>query len=112
MNQQSCLPLMAKDDDQNLTALEKERLENELSLLQSKLTDSSSKLQMFQNVREELATTKSELEKQKSVNTDIKEKNLRLTNEDSQLRREKEDRVRLIASSRVELKEFRSPFDE
>ncbi len=35
-----------------------------------------------------------------------------MTNDDSQLRREIEDRVRLIASSRVELKEFRTSFDE
>ncbi len=71
LNQQSCLPLMAKDDDKNLTVSENERLENELSLLQSKLTDSSSKLQMFQNVHDELATTKSELEEKKREMTDM-----------------------------------------
>jgi hypothetical protein len=71
LNQQSCLPLMAKDDDKNLTVLENERLENELSLLQSQLTDSSSKLKMFQNVRDELATTKSELEEKKIEMTDM-----------------------------------------
>jgi hypothetical protein len=43
--------------------LENERLENELSLLQSKLTDSSSKLKMFQNVHDELATTKANWKK-------------------------------------------------
>jgi hypothetical protein len=43
-------------DEKILTVLEKERLVNELSLVESQLTDSSSKLQMFQNVREELAT--------------------------------------------------------
>jgi hypothetical protein len=112
LNQQSCLPLMAKDDDKNLTVLENERLENELSLHQSKLTDSSSKLQMFQNVHDELATTKSELEEKKREITDIKEKNLRLTNDDSQFRREIKDRDNLIASSQVELKKFRTSFDE
>jgi hypothetical protein len=54
---------MAKDADKNLTVLENERLENELSLLQSKLTDSSSKLKMFQNVHDELATTKANWKK-------------------------------------------------
>jgi hypothetical protein len=71
LNQQSCLPLMAKDDDKNQTVLENERLENESSLLQSQLTDSSSKLQMFQNVHDELATTKSELEKKKREMTNM-----------------------------------------
>jgi hypothetical protein len=107
LNQQSCLPLMAKDDDQNLTALENERLENELSLLQSKLTDSSSKLLQYQNVQDESATTKSELEEKKREITDSKEKNLRLTNDDSQLRREIEDRERLIASSQADMEELR-----
>ncbi|XP_046649303.1 uncharacterized protein LOC124340741 [Daphnia pulicaria] len=107
LNQQSCLPLMAKDDDKNLTVLENERLENELSLLQSKLTDSSSKLQMFQNVHDELGTTKSELEEKKREISDIKEKNLRLKNDDSQLRREIKDRDNLIASSRAELENLR-----
>ncbi|EFX74572.1 hypothetical protein DAPPUDRAFT_108774 [Daphnia pulex] len=71
LNQQSCLPLMAKDDDKNLIVLENERLENELSLLQSQLTDSSSKLKMFQNVHDELATTKNELEEKKREMTDM-----------------------------------------
>ncbi len=62
---------MAKDDDQNLTVLENERLENELSLLQSKLTDSSSKLKMFQNVHDELETSKSELEEKKREMTNM-----------------------------------------
>jgi hypothetical protein len=98
---------MAKDDDQNLTALENERLENELSLLQSKLTDSSSKLLQYQNVQDESATTKSELEEKKREITNSKEKNLRLTNDDSQLRREIEDRERLIASSQADMEELR-----
>jgi chromosome segregation ATPase len=166
LNQQIGLPLMAKDDDQNLTVLENERLKNELSLLQSQLTDSSSKLEMFQNVHDELATTKGELEyskrviteiselnlrltyeelekerlanelsqvqsqltdshskvrqfhiklettkskleKQKRVITDIKKKNLRLTNQDSRLRREIEKRNRLIAFSQAEVEKLR-----
>ncbi|EFX83082.1 hypothetical protein DAPPUDRAFT_100994 [Daphnia pulex] len=92
--------------EKNLIVLDKERLENELSLLQSQLTDSSLKLQMFQNVHE-LATTKSELENNKREMTDTKEKNLRLTNEDSRLRRKIEDRDRLIASSQAEVQELR-----
>ncbi|XP_046443776.1 synaptonemal complex protein 1-like [Daphnia pulex] len=112
LNQQSCLPLMAKDDDKNQTVLENERLENELSLLQSQLTDSSSKLKMFQNVHDELETTKNELEEKKREISDIKEINLRLTNDDSQFRREIKDRDNLIASSQVELKKFRTSFDE
>jgi hypothetical protein len=44
LNQQSFLRLMAKVEEKNLILLEKERLENELSLLQSQLTDSDSKL--------------------------------------------------------------------
>jgi chromosome segregation ATPase len=166
LNQQIGLPLMAKDDDQNLTVLENERLKNELSLLQSQLTDSSSKLEMFQNVHDELATTKGELEyskrviteiselnlrltyeelekerlanelsqvqsqltdshskvrqfhiklettkselkEKKRLITDIKKKNLRLTNQDSRLRREIEDRNRLIAFSQAEVEKLR-----
>ncbi|EFX82291.1 hypothetical protein DAPPUDRAFT_241580 [Daphnia pulex] len=53
--------------EKNLMLLDKERLENELSLLQSQLTDSSSKLQ---NVHDELATTNSELEEEKRVSTE------------------------------------------
>jgi hypothetical protein len=87
--------------EKNLILLENECLVNELSLLQSQLTDSSSKLQMFQNVHDELATTKSELEKQKSVNTDITEINRRLKNDNSRLKRKIKDRDRLIASSRA-----------
>ncbi len=87
LNQQSFLRLMAKAmDEKNLILMEKERLADELGLLQSQLTDSNSKLQMFQNVRDELAITKSELEKKKSVITDIIEIHLRLTNDDSRLR--------------------------
>jgi chromosome segregation ATPase len=62
---------------------------------------------MFQNEHDELATTKSELENNKREMTDMKEKNLRLTNEDSRLRRKIEDRDRLIASSQAELEELR-----
>ncbi|EFX74612.1 hypothetical protein DAPPUDRAFT_251725 [Daphnia pulex] len=62
---------------------------------------------MFQNVHDELATTKNELEEKKREISDIKEKNLRLTNDDSRLRREIEDRDNLIASSRAELENLR-----
>jgi chromosome segregation ATPase len=62
---------------------------------------------MFQNEHDELATTKSELENNKREMNDMKEKNLRLTNEDSRLRRKIEDRDRLIASSQAELEELR-----
>jgi hypothetical protein len=112
LNQQSFLRLKAKVEEKNLILLENERLANELSLLQSKLTDSSSKLQMFQNVHDELATTKSELENNKRVMTDMKEKNLRLKNDDSRLRRKIEDRDRLIASSRAELENLQTSNDQ
>ncbi|XP_046438578.1 myosin heavy chain, striated muscle-like [Daphnia pulex] len=82
--------------EKNLIVLDKERLANELSLVQSQLTDSHSNLQLFQNVHDELATTKRELEKQKSLMTDMTEKNLRLANDDSRLRRKIEDRDRTI----------------
>jgi hypothetical protein len=96
LNNQSFLRLKAET---NLIVLEKERLSNELSLVQSQLTDSHSKLRQF---RIESATTKRKLEKQKSLITDITEKNLRLTNDDSRLRRKIEDRDRIIASSVIE----------
>ncbi len=68
LTQHSFLRLMVKVmDEKNLILLEKERLANELSLLKSQLTDSNSKLQVLQNVRDELAIIKSELEKKKSV---------------------------------------------
>ncbi|XP_046439456.1 centromere-associated protein E-like [Daphnia pulex] len=82
--------------EKNLILLDKDRLENELSLLQSQLTDSSSKLRQYQNVHDELETTKSELEEKKSIITDMTEKNLRLANDDSRLRRKIEDRDRTI----------------
>ncbi|XP_046639629.1 centromere-associated protein E-like [Daphnia pulicaria] len=82
--------------EKNLILLDKDRLENELSLVQSQLADSSSKLRQYQNVDDELATTKRELEKQKSLITDMTEKNLRLANDDSRLRRKIEDRDRTI----------------
>ncbi len=68
LTQQSFLRLMAKViDEKNLILLKTERLTNELSLLKSQLTDINSKLQVLQNVRDELAIIKSELEKEKSV---------------------------------------------
>ncbi|EFX68322.1 hypothetical protein DAPPUDRAFT_114611 [Daphnia pulex] len=98
--------------EKNLIVLDKERLTNELSLLQSQLTDSSSKLQMFQNVHDELATTKIELENNKREMTNIEEKNLRLTNDDSRLRRKIEDRDKLIASSQAEVEALKNCLDE
>ena len=59
--------------------LEKERLKNELSLVHSQLTDSHSQVRQFHDEKE---TTKCELEEKKRVITDIKKKNLRLTNQD------------------------------
>jgi chromosome segregation ATPase len=82
--------------------LDKERLENELSQVQSQLADSSSKLQMFQNVHDELAATKSELEETKSLNSANTGENLHLTNENSGLRRTIEDRDKIMASSAIE----------
>ncbi|EFX66397.1 hypothetical protein DAPPUDRAFT_263172 [Daphnia pulex] len=82
--------------EKNLIVLDKERLENELNLVQSQLADSSSNLQMFQNIHDELETTKCELENNKREMTDMTEKNLRLTNDDSRLRRKIEDRDRMI----------------
>jgi hypothetical protein len=99
LNNQSFLRLMAKVNEKNLIVLENERLANELSLVQSQLTDSLSKVRQFHI---ELATTKSELEKQKSVITDITEINLRLTNDNSRLERKIKDRdsfIALIASA-------------
>jgi hypothetical protein len=94
LNQQTILRFMGKViEENNEILLDKERLTNQVSLLQSQLTDSNSKLRQYQNVHDELATTKSELEETKREMTDITvEKNLRLTNDDSQLRRELEDR--------------------
>jgi hypothetical protein len=86
--------------EKNLIELDKESLANELSLHQTQLT---SNLQMFQNLQEELATTKSELEKQKNVSTDMTVKNLRLTNDDSRLRRKIEARDKIILAGRREL---------
>jgi hypothetical protein len=80
LNNQSFLRLMA--DEKNPIVLENQRLANELSLVQSQLTDSHSKLRQF---RIESATIKSKLEKQKRFITDITVKNIRLTNEDSRL---------------------------
>ncbi|EFX66492.1 hypothetical protein DAPPUDRAFT_116338 [Daphnia pulex] len=93
LNQPRFLRSMAKVMDEiNLILLENERLFNELSQLQSQLTDSNSKLQMFQNVNDELAITESELEKKRSVITGIRKINLCLTNDDSWLRRHSKDR--------------------
>ncbi len=110
LNNQSFLRLMA--EEKNLIVLENESLVNELSLVQSQLTDSHSKLRQYQNVHIQLANTKSELEEKKSLITDITEKNLHLINENSGLKRKIEDRARLIASSQAELQEFRTSFDE
>ena len=96
LNNQSFLRLKAKVDENNLIVLENERLANELSLVQSQLTDSHSKLRQF---RIESSTTKSKLEEKKSLITDITEKNLRLTNENSRLKRKTEDRDRIIEDS-------------
>ncbi len=49
---------------------------------------------MLQNVKDDLAITKSELEKEKNFKTDITETNLRLTNYDVRLRRNIENRDR------------------
>jgi chromosome segregation ATPase len=99
LNNQSFLRLKAKVDEKNLIVLENQRLANELSLVQSQLTDSHSKLRQFHN---KLATTKSKLEEKESLITDMTEKNLRLANDDSRLRRKVEDRDRIIASSAIE----------
>ncbi|EFX68298.1 hypothetical protein DAPPUDRAFT_260344 [Daphnia pulex] len=106
LNNQSFLRLM---DETNLIVLEKERLANELSLVQSQLTDSHSKLRQF---RIESAATKSKLEKQKRFITDITVKNIRLTNEDSRLRRKVEDSDNLIASSRAKIEELHNRLAE
>ncbi len=98
--------------ENNLFVLDKERLENELSLLQSQLTDSSSKLQMFQNVHDELATIKSELEEKKREITDITREDFHLTNEDSRLRRKIEAKERLIAYKRTKLEELHNYHEE
>jgi hypothetical protein len=100
LNNQSFLRLKAKVDETNLIELEKERIANELSLVQSQLTDSHSKVRQFDI--DELATTKSELEEKKIVVTDLTEKNLRLTNNDSRLRQKIEERDKIIASSAIE----------
>jgi hypothetical protein len=89
--------------EKNLIVLDKERLENELSLVQSQLADSSSKLQLFQNVHDELETSKCELEETKSLISANTKENLQLTNENSGLRRKIEAKDRLIASCRVKL---------
>ncbi|XP_046439460.1 myosin heavy chain, striated muscle-like [Daphnia pulex] len=89
--------------------LDKERLANELSLVQSQLTDSHSKVRQFHI---ELATTKSELEKQKNVSTDMTVKNIRLTNDDSRLRRKIEARDKIILAGRRELEELKEKADD
>jgi hypothetical protein len=103
MNRHIFLRKMAKDEENNRIVLEKERLTNQVSLLQSQLTDSSSKLRQHLTVHDQLATTKSELEEKKNVlKSDMTEKNLRLANENSRLRRKIEDRDKIIASSAIE----------
>jgi chromosome segregation ATPase len=79
-----------------LIELDKESLANELNLLQSQLTDSDSKIRQSHI---ESAITKSELEEKKSLITDMTERNLHLTNENSRLRLKVEDKDRIIASS-------------
>ncbi|EFX68816.1 hypothetical protein DAPPUDRAFT_329741 [Daphnia pulex] len=98
--------------EKNRIVLDKERLENELSLLQSQLTDSSSKLQMFQNVHDELATTKNELENNKREMTEILGENVHLTNENSVLMRKIEAKDRLIAYKRTKLEELHNCYEE
>ncbi|EFX74568.1 hypothetical protein DAPPUDRAFT_108769 [Daphnia pulex] len=98
--------------ENNLFVLDKERLENELSLLQSQLTDSSSKLQMFQNVHDELATTKSELEEKERVITEIIAENVHLTTENSVLMRKIEAKDRLFAYKRAKLEELHNFHEE
>jgi chromosome segregation ATPase len=90
--------------EKNQIVLENQRLANELSLVQSQLTDSHSKVRQFHI---ELATTKSELEKQKNVSTDMTVKNIRLTNDDSRLRRKIEARDKIILAGRRELEELK-----
>ncbi|EFX74570.1 hypothetical protein DAPPUDRAFT_108770 [Daphnia pulex] len=109
LNNQSFLRLM---DEKNLFVLEKERLENELSLVQTQLADSSSKLQMFQNVHDELATTKNELEEKERVMTEILGENVHLTNENSVLMRKIEAKDRLIAYKRTKFEELHNCYEE
>jgi hypothetical protein len=90
--------MMKSIDEKKEILMEKERMANELSLLQSQLTDSHSKLRQCQT---ELAITKRELEEKKSVITDITETNLRLINDNVQLRQNVEDSERYIAFSRA-----------
>jgi hypothetical protein len=96
LNNQSFLRLKAKVDEKNLIDLDTERLANELSLVQSQLTDSHSKVRQFHI---ELATTKSELEEKKSLISDMTEEILRLTNDNLRLRQSVEDRDRIIVSA-------------
>ncbi|XP_046639648.1 paramyosin-like [Daphnia pulicaria] len=109
LNNQSFLRLKAKVDENNLIVLENERLANELSLVQSQLTDSHSKLREF---RIESSTTKTKLEKQKRFITDITVKNIRLTNEDSRLRRTLESTNYFLESSRAESERLRTSLAE
>jgi peptidoglycan hydrolase CwlO-like protein len=71
LNQHNCLHhLMDKVfNEKTQILLEKERLANELSRLQYQLMDSNSKLRQSQN---ELAITKSQLENNKRLITDVK----------------------------------------
>jgi chromosome segregation ATPase len=107
--------------EKNQIVLEKERLANELSLVQSQLKDSHSNLQMLQKVHDELATTKRELENNKRQMTDIESKFesknktiseleteiLRWTENDSQLRQKLEETDRLLQSGQAEMEELR-----
>ncbi|EFX65570.1 hypothetical protein DAPPUDRAFT_264520 [Daphnia pulex] len=95
--------------EKNQIVLENQRLANELSLVQSQLTESHSKVKQF---RIESVTTKSELEKQKNVSTDMKVKNLRLTNDDSRLRRKIEARDKIILAGRRKLEYLQEKADD
>jgi regulator of replication initiation timing len=67
---------------------------------------------MFQNVHDELATTKSELEEKKGVITEIIAENVHLTTENSGLMRKIEARDRLIAYKRTKLQELHNCYEE
>jgi chromosome segregation ATPase len=95
--------------EKNQIVLENQRLANELSLVQSQLTESHSKVKQF---RIESVTTKSELEKQKNVSNDMTVKNLRLTNDDSRLRRKIEARDKIILAGRRKLEYLQEKTDD
>jgi hypothetical protein len=63
-------------------------------------------------LRIESTTTKSKLEKQKNLITDITLKNIRLTNEDSRLRRTLDSTNHFLKSSRAESERLRTSLAE